>query len=395
MEFKLRNVTYPRYQKNKKNGYELSGYVNYDAWFLAGGVRVRNQFANKFPVATYMKSGIDKLDLTLNRNFVNEENPLIESLTNGGVSFSKISEYLHTYIHRESILHDENVRDQLIEIFWNLSLHGFFKIPMKKVKLDLNYNPISEPEYFNYTFNDKKEFFKIILSQIGFSNIELFFDELLDVLALLNESEFNVIKGSTYYSKDYQPYQNGSKKPSVLAVYDKTGQLKRVKNEIIDYHVHRIELRGYKNRISMMKSLDCLDGNYEQVFQNFAEPFAKQLRKLKIDFSSLYGALSEDSKFRELLDIAFPKNKGSKHTPNKIKPEIEEHSEKDQDSSMDYSISDNDLLFLFFNKISKSLKYNNKPNGIKRFIFSCVINIANSFLYRSHKYGFSYAIRGP
>jgi len=62
---------------------------------------------------------------------------------------------------------------------------------------------------------------------------------------------------------------------------------------------------------------------------------------------------------------------------------------------MDYSNSENDLLFLFFNKISKSLKYNNKPNGIKRFIFSCVINIANSFLNRSHKYGFSYAIRGP
>ena len=397
MEFKLRNVTYPRYRKNKKNGYELSGYVNYDAWFLAGGVRVRNQFANKFPVATYMESGIDKLGFTLDRDFVNESNPLIYSLTNGGVSLANIGAYLHTFIHREYIDHKENVLDQVVDTFWNLFLEGIFKIPVKKVTLDVDQNPISEPIYFDYSFNDEKEVFNIIHSQIGFSNIELFFDYLFDILSLLNKSEYNIIEGSTYYSQDYKfYYANKSKRLSVLAAYDKAGQLERVKDELINYILHRFELRGQKKRISIMNNLNCLDGNYEKVFQNFAEPFAKQLRKLNNDFSKLNSVLPENDKLKELLDLVNSNNKTTLTTPTKEESVDKQSSDKKNEvDSEEDKVSENDILLLQFKKLIKSLKETKMNGRIKKVIFSCAINIARSVLNRSQLANLRAEIRGP
>src|SRR5690554_3665333 len=252
--------------------YQPSKKIHYEALFIQPSDDIKEllSFKSKFSQLELIPEGIDKIELTINQNFVNEDNSMIRHLSSGAVTLRKNGEYLHILIHREALHSEQNILSQIGKIIQTLMLRKLFKIPTRKIVESIATGEILSIEDFTEYdhIENVDEFFACIMGNLSISNFEIFYDsESKDIRDLLNDEDFYRFK-TTLYSRDYKRYSNGSRKKSLVCIYDKRQQLREVKHSVYDKERIRIEFRINKNfSRKLMSTLSLFDGDFHDLLK--------------------------------------------------------------------------------------------------------------------------------
>jgi hypothetical protein len=255
----------------------------------------------------YIPEGLDKIELTLDRVFVNEHCYLFKSLKNGNVTLRSHAQYFFIIIHRECINLKENLLGQVRDIIRQLMNEGLFKNPQYKIISDYSTGEIlSEKDYSGNDIRNGEDLLTLIMSNLSLNCIEWFCDihRKGGVSDLFNLNQFNVLD-STLYSMDYKYYKsNCSRKNSLLCIYDKSAQLKKVKNLSMNDETTRMELRLNKKSFhrTMFKSLTILNGNYDDFTMKIQKHLVRKVKKLNISFGKFISSCELPLSFRTLLE---------------------------------------------------------------------------------------------
>lgn len=290
-----------------------------------------HEFHSKFSQADFMEEGLDKIEFTLNLNYVNEHCYLFKSLRNGSVTLRNNGQYFYITIHREYIKLGENLLQQVYGVVWELMDEGLFKIPLNKEVLDYATGEIVVERKEMHHIEDvrnAKDFYDIIISHLSLSCIEWYCDiqRKGGVADLFDHNQFNLYK-STFYSKDYKYYEsNHSKQSSLLCIYDKSAQLREVKKLSMKEETTRMEFRLRKSfHREMFSSLDVLDGTNDEFLTKIQKHLVKKVKMLGIDFGRFLSACELPQSFRMVLEKAGSSSKG---LVEKAKLSSEEREEK-------------------------------------------------------------------
>jgi hypothetical protein len=335
-------VEYIRTRKNpdenatKYEKYVPAKIILTDAQFLEGcDDEVKTIYSHGFDSICsqndYAQEGLDKIELIINKDYVNEHCYLFKSLRNGSVTLRNNGQYFYITIHRESIKLEENILQQIYGVVWKLMDEGLFKIPLNIKVLDYATGEIVVERKEMHHIEDvrnAKDFYDIIISHLSLSCIEWYCDIQWKggVADLFDHNQFNLYK-STFYSKDYKYYDsNRSKQKSLLCIYDKSAQLREVKKLSMKEETTRMEFRLRKSfHREMFSSLDVLDGTYDEFLTKIQKHLVKKVKMLGIDFGRFLSACELPQSFRMVLEKAGSSSKG---LVEKAKLSREEREEK-------------------------------------------------------------------
>jgi len=300
------------YRRNilRSGKYEFFKEVGFNALFIKNPDPFI-RFTSKFPVSKYTREGIDKIELTINLDYVNEYSNVLFTLKNGSVTVKKKANYLHISIHREYLELEKNLLEQIEKVIWKLLQSGLFKIPLSKQVCIVQSGVVTSDETFSYSGTDTislNDFFSIIINKISISNVEVFYDfEGKSIFNMFNEDEFSKYK-TTFYSKDYKYYDSGSKRNSLVCIYDKSEQLKDVKKIACNPNITRLEFRVFKKfNKKMFSSLEIFNTTFSGFISRIDERLAKQLKKLKISFIDFFKKVNVSNSLMSILEKIFGK----------------------------------------------------------------------------------------
>lgn len=278
--------------------------ITYEAWFIKpeSDLQYMQEF-NKVPFSKIHSAGIDKISLCLPLDYVNEG--AVAKYSNGAFSTRRHGAYFHINIHGEYIDHSKNLLKQVEHIVLFLMKKGAFKVPIRKEVVRYEDFPKvgnHEEIYFERFVETADDFFRVILDNMTFTNIEFNFDYTTPIFPLLDSSDFHLVGGSTFYSKDYKVYSEASRKKSMVCIYDKTKQMKDVKKVELEEQITRFEIKIYSQQLKYLGGMKLLDITYEKLFSKLKPCMVKKLRKLKIDFLALSEGLPLHDRLKSLLE---------------------------------------------------------------------------------------------
>jgi len=301
--FELVKATIPYPRHNLKG--VVTKLLTFDAVFVSGDFSLSAFSPNKANKEFYKHPGIDKIGLSLPRDYLNEIEAKHYKYSNGMFSTRTHGAYFHLDVHGEYLELGKSLISQIKPIISFLCKRSFFKVPQRKETIIFSQATgeiISvKEEHYKETPANIDDFIEIIYSKFLLTNIEIKFDYERSLKGLFNPSDFNIIEG-TLYSKDYKLYKGGKRSKSFLCIYDKAKQLDVVKHAYISTPITRIELKLFSQALSYHGSMNLLECNFATLFHRLKPILIKKLKKLGIDFSQLTSSLSEDDMLRSILD---------------------------------------------------------------------------------------------
>lgn len=301
--FELVKATIPYPRHNLKG--VVTKLLTFDAVFVRGDFSLSAFSPNKANKEFYKHPGIDKIGLSLPRDYLNEIEAKHYKYSNGMFSTRTHGAYFHLDVHGEYLELGKSLISQIKPIISFLCKRSFFKVPQRKETIIFSQATgeiisVNEERYKETPANID-DFIEIIYSKFLLTNIEIKFDYERSLEKLFNPFNFNRIEG-TLYSKDYKIYKGGKRSKSFLCIYDKTKQLDEVKHTCLSTSVNRIECKLFSQALSYHGSMKLLEGNFIELFQRVKPIIVKKLKKLNIDFSLLISTLPKDDMLKSILN---------------------------------------------------------------------------------------------
>lgn len=300
----LQTMEYNRYNLNK----QVLGKVEFKAYTVWAGKKATETVPleiERQPNDVIKFNAIDKISFTCHRDYLNEISDY-KKYTGGLFSISTHGEYFTVHIHREYIPLDMNLSAFVHKVFKKIILETeIFKVPVEKTE-----KPSQKKTFYKGNVcNSPLEFYNIIFNQLRLKCIELCFDMHSRIMNYVNgENFFNHF--GTLYSKDYKVYKvhphkckglliNGSKRYSIICIYDKAKEQRERKKKEMKEELYRFEIRLRSERFSILKKergSELLDNDYPSLLKVLMPVIVKHFKKLNIDVSVLKASLPRTQK---------------------------------------------------------------------------------------------------
>ena len=180
--------------------------------------------------------GIDKISITLPREFINEEKSFYNTNL---LTYTHIGQYTKIHFHAECFFFDDKyktMKENIIFYLKQLINAGFIIIPI--IYQNENTGKIysnDDKQWYSSIPENTDDILETVIKNMKISEVEIFYDFDKDIFPYFDKTEYTEIEG-TLYSKDYVSRKNYKQK-SLVCIYDKGKKLQSNDN------IYRIEYR--------------------------------------------------------------------------------------------------------------------------------------------------------